>query len=502
MKKFFLILVLFPSLLFSQWVEQQVPADVGLLISIDFVNANTGVSTGWFWGNEIEGRAIFTTNGGFNWISASVPDSSRSLVTVQMMNTVTGYCAAAYNILGACNSFSPNNRFHFLKKEPVVTNFYGRRDTVLGTRGFFLKSTNAGQSWFTHGNVPPDVFYLIGMDFIDMSTGFISAQASPYYPWEEWIYKTTDGGLNWTLSYHDQYTKSIRSICFVDSSMAFAVGYVRIENPVYPIEGVIIRTTNGGMNWSQQIFYYMNNFTDITMVNNSTGFACGVSNSDTIHRGVVYKTTNSGQNWFKLGFQIDTTILDGIEFYPSSGTGICYGTEGKADTAFPGWYLLEHTVISKTTDYGNTWQSHFNDDPDNVLVGSKMLTLANWYIAGGNPLNIAKILHTTNGGEIGIEPISSEIPGQFSLYQNYPNPFNPVTIIKFSLPLPSEGGAQAVRLVVYDILGRQIAVLLNEQLRPGSYEVTWDASNYPSGVYFYKLITDEFLKTKKMILIK
>ena len=106
---------------------------------------------------------------------------------------------------------------------------------------------------------------------------------------------------------------------------------------------------------------------------------------------------------------------------------------------------------------------------------------------------------------IGIQPISTEMPNNFFLFQNYPNPFNPVTKIKFEIPLlrgVSEGRGVLVRLVIYNILGREIATLVNQQFKPGTYEVEWDGINFPSGVYFYKLMSDEFSDTKKMILIK
>ncbi len=100
---------------------------------------------------------------------------------------------------------------------------------------------------------------------------------------------------------------------------------------------------------------------------------------------------------------------------------------------------------------------------------------------------------------VGIQNIYSNIPDNFKLQQNYPNPFNPVTKIKFSLPSPSKGG---VKLIVLDILGREIAVLINEQLSPGTYEAEWDGSKYSSGVYFYKLITADYTETRKMVLVK
>jgi hypothetical protein len=111
-----------------------------------------------------------------------------------------------------------------------------------------------------------------------------------------------------------------------------------------------------------------------------------------------------------------------------------------------------------------------------------------------------------NGFVIGVEPISSEIPQQFMLYQNYPNPFNPITKIKFSIPAVGQRHAFDVRLVIYDILGREIEVLVNESatgsLKPGTYEVEWNGSDYPSGVYFYKLISGDYSETRKMVLLK
>ncbi len=90
----------------------------------------------------------------------------------------------------------------------------------------------------------------------------------------------------------------------------------------------------------------------------------------------------------------------------------------------------------------------------------------------------------------------------FSLSQNYPNPFNPATKIKFDIP-PSRGTrGVTVRLTVYDALGREVAALVNEELNPGGYEVEFDGSNYPSGVYFYRMTAGEYSKTIKMIIIK
>jgi len=98
---------------------------------------------------------------------------------------------------------------------------------------------------------------------------------------------------------------------------------------------------------------------------------------------------------------------------------------------------------------------------------------------------------------LGIHPISNEIPDSYELYQNYPNPFNPTTEIKFDLPKPED-----VKIVLYNTLGQQSAVLVDGHYAAGSYSVQWNASNYPSGVYFYRITAGSFTDVKKMVLLK
>jgi hypothetical protein len=98
---------------------------------------------------------------------------------------------------------------------------------------------------------------------------------------------------------------------------------------------------------------------------------------------------------------------------------------------------------------------------------------------------------------VGITQISTEVPLNFSLSQNYPNPFNPVTNIKFDLP---ESGF--VELTIYDINGREITKLVQQQMNAGSYSADWDASGYASGVYIYSIEACGQKESKKMVLIK
>jgi hypothetical protein len=127
-------------------------------------------------------------------------------------------------------------------------------------------------------------------------------------------------------------------------------------------------------------------------------------------------------------------------------------------------------------------------------------------LTGGNrtTLNGCIINGIQYGQIIGVNEISSEIPVYYSLFQNYPNPFNPSTNIKFQIPKSG-----FVKLTVFDVLGKEIGTLVKEQLSPGTYQADFDATNLPSGVYYYSLefrqagsMTGEFSQTRKMVLIK
>jgi hypothetical protein len=98
---------------------------------------------------------------------------------------------------------------------------------------------------------------------------------------------------------------------------------------------------------------------------------------------------------------------------------------------------------------------------------------------------------------VGIKPISTEIPNKFTVHQNFPNPFNPVTSVRFDIPKASN-----VEITVYDVMGKVVEIIGNENLLAGQYEVKWNAVNYASGLYFCKVQAGEFSQIKKMILAK
>ena len=124
----------------------------------------------------------------------------------------------------------------------------------------------------------------------------------------------------------------------------------------------------------------------------------------------------------------------------------------------------------------------------NTNAGTRAMKMLNVKIDRGAPLDSVLV---------GVEGTESLLPTQYSLSQNYPNPFNPTTTINFALPKAGD-----VSLVVYDILGRKVAELINGNLAAGYHTINFNASNYASGVYFYRLQAGNFVSVKKLMLLK
>jgi len=166
------------------------------------------------------------------------------------------------------------------------------------------------------------------------------------------------------------------------------------------------------------------------------------------------------------------------------------------DVSFPaaetGWATGNNKIVC-TTNGGENWtdQSTGNSTVHNAFYFINALT---GWVCGST----GTIFKTTNGGMTFIPSIvNTTIPQKYLLFQNYPNPFNPLTTIGFQCSEFKE-----VSLKVYDILGREIAVIVNEPLAPGTYEVKFDGSRISSGMYFYRLHTNNYTETKKMSLLK
>jgi len=166
-------------------------------------------------------------------------------------------------------------------------------------------------------------------------------------------------------------------------------------------------------------------------------------------------------------------------------------------------YAGTTTGLYRSVDGGQNWSLYNNSfTPSHNVIGVSMDAASGDTVIAATNDAVYKVW----GSMVGIEKITTEVPDKFSLSQNYPNPF---TKIKFEIP--SVGATRRVALTIYDILGREVVTLVNEQLQPGVYSVDWNASDFASGIYFYSLVVGDntnkggfnvFSQTRKMVLVK
>ena len=159
--------------------------------------------------------------------------------------------------------------------------------------------------------------------------------------------------------------------------------------------------------------------------------------------------------------------------------------------------LVYDEGIYRSLDNGESWNI-VNEGLTN-LKAKHMIKYNNYlYFFAESVNSLDKPAWKRHANEIiGIEQINSEVPNKFVLNQNYPNPFNPITNISFDIKTSGN-----VKLTVFNQLGQFVETLVDQDLAPGSYKTDWNAANYPSGVYFYKLENEGIVQTKRMILVK
>ncbi len=191
--------------------------------------------------------------------------------------------------------------------------------------------------------------------------------------------------------------------------------------------------------------------------------------------GELWFTNDGGFNW-ELNHVGYNENLQSVFFLDSLKGFVC-GSSG---------------LLLKTTDGGISWEKYITNTPNTLNCIKFVNEYIGWIVGNGGI-----ILKTTNGGSTFVEDYQKKFPSSYSLSQNYPNPFNPATNIGFRI-----ANFGFVSLKVYDVLGREVASLVNEEKPAGEYEVEFDASGLSSGIYFYKLQTENYSLTKKMIYLK
>ena len=350
-----------------------------------------------------------------------------------------------------------------------------------------LSSTNGGSSWTAQNFLSSS--YLSALQFINVNLGWVISH-NVFSADTSYIYKTTDAGISWTLQTqtHNEYYEAIY---FLDENYGWASSIMSI-----------IRTTDGGMNWTEHTANIAGSPMCIRFVDHQTGWI----SSNTLGSYDISKSTDGGMTWFNQKF--------------ASGQYIHSISCPNDSTVYAAGYRLflppnpYEEFILKTTDGGTTWFEQYSGD--GRLNSIFFLNDSTGWAVGDS----GKILFTENGG---VTLVEDDVISPFNFYlsQNYPNPFNPSTNIGFRI---SEFGF--VTLKVYDLLGREVATLVNEEKPAGVYEVEFNAASHsgnvrnlpagrqglPSGIYFYQLLVSalqnkdgkagQYSEMKKMILLK
>jgi photosystem II stability/assembly factor-like uncharacterized protein len=373
-----------------------------------------------------------------------------------------------------------------------------------GFNGVVRRTTDGGVTWL-NANPNPGIIIndIDNIEAIDANNAWVATSQNTM----TYIYKTTNGGVSWVQVY-SSYQGYINGIHMTSETDGFAFG-----DPISSVWRILV-TTNAGTNWTH-------------LQTSPAGIppAQGFRNSFHVslpyiwfssYPALIVRSTNSGINWSEhtvpgpgmstiLSIHFNSPSLgfaSSINMAKSNDTGSSYqqhavpgaGNINGIQGAGNEFFYIRGTSIYHSTDSGVSWELIHNaaytqldiDLPDGING-----CLTGWSVGHGG--SVIKISANT----VGVSSNKNTLPDKYNLEQNYPNPFNPSTMISFSLPK-----AGNVSLVVYDILGREVAALVNEFTTAGNYTIDFNASSLSSGVYLYKIQAGDFTDTRKMVLVK
>jgi hypothetical protein len=475
-----------------------------------------------------------TNDGGNSWLlhaNVDPPAGTFAIASsVGYKDTNIIYGTYGGNI-GKCVSGVTGGLFYVIKYGSFTKIFVVDSSNILALSGIKLfRSVNAGVSWDST-NFPVQLY---SINFPDQNTGYMTGGGGK-------IYKTINKGANW-YSQVTPITDNLVDCCFLNSMTGYVIGS----------SGTLLKTNDGGVNTvfsvSGQVRYSDNNqpatggYVKAIKFDKPTGNII-TYDSVQIQANGNYVLTNVPQDSVDIGVYPNSTTQNDwvMTYYPST----IYWQN--AATIYPTGNLTNINIgaIRLTSSTNNNSVNgkvmRLNDNPslahlkDAVLYAKSGNTFVRCGVSDANgvyhlpylPAGSLKIIVNRLGftGDstnvtvtstsnldsvnfylyqlpVGIKQIGNVVPSEYKLYQNYPNPFNPATIIKFQIK-----DSKFVTLKIYDILGREVITLVNEKLRAGIYEIPFSINSItnnqiPSGVYFYKLLSEDFTEVKKMLLIK
>jgi photosystem II stability/assembly factor-like uncharacterized protein len=487
------------------------------------------------------GGVFYELNGSYNWtIPANIEPTSNAYVRVSWKSnpTVLDLSNAAFSILAT----APPETTWTVQSSGVTSQLRGVRVIdqnvawAAGAGGTVIRTTNGGTSWQSVGGGAIGSNDIYTMDAVSATTAFVSTTPST----TTFIYRTTDGGSSWQQVY------SLAGGFMDGIRMADAVNGIAVGDPVgSPLKWVVLQTSDGGATWTRIATEPTPNSSTeagwnnafYTMANNQYAWF-GTNNNG------IWRTTDGGSSWsFAVTTLGGNANCFGIQFNgPPTGTGLAAGQTSGVDRSTNGganwsaataagtgaafgiagyvapsgspeyWIASSTGSIYYSSNHGTSWVT----TGPNGYSGTVQL----WHVdmkTTGNGNNIfgwavgdaGKVLRyrrVSVGVEDGPLPL---IPEVFSLDQNYPNPFNPVTTIQYGLPIESR-----VNLKVYNLLGQEVATLVDGVQAAAYHHVQWNGLNragqvVPSGLYFFRIdatpltgAASSFTQIRKMIMMK
>lgn len=377
-----------------------------------------------------------------------------------------------------------------------------------------IRTSNGGANWINaRGNIP-GMLRFFNIWGVDSLTAHVCV--SDYFFTIGSIYKTTDGGINWTRTFNQGGNGFINAVAFTNALNGFAVG-----DPVGE-RWTLLKTSNGGNSWDSAGMYLAASSGDLGLDNSM--FYDGTKIWFGTQGGKIYSSTNNGVNWTSL-----QTVMVGVQkiFFndAQNGKGLAVDNFGHNDftmiktsngvswspvdlintdripsisglTGTSNYWYVNTGKILKSSNDGLNWDLVFTNTISGLhdICVSRVGTLPRSVYACRHDGTIVKGNTDINSS---VNLILSEVPDKFELKQNYPNPFNPTTKIIFNIR-----NSDNVSLNVYNQQGKLINELVKEYKTPGSYSVDFDGSNLPSGVYYCTVQVEKESYTKKMLLLK
>lgn len=542
----------------NTWINQTTSTNEDIL-SVYFLDGMNG------WIGGYDGSIYKTTDGGNSWIqnfSGYLNAISQIKFTDQLIgNAVVGkwegyrFGAIVHTTNGGENWLTKIfvDDFAFIDLD-----FYDAdHGWAVGTNGLLCRTTNGGNSWFGPQFISDH--WLHDVHFPDKYNGYVVGGTS----YNDIILKTTDSGLSWNVVRQSFSNRLLAGTYFVDINKGWAVG----------LDGTILMTVNGGINWFRQETYVPSLFHDVFMID-TTGYAVGElgkiykydsnyqfpltlirpNGGETFYTGTqetinwIWSDTSNVTIEYSYGFGWSPIVSD----YPNTGefvwnvpnvnTNQALVKINKADdtgvyviSAYPfsirpyipvelvsfnagvsnNNVILNWSTASETNNMGFEIQRS-TDNTDFFTIGfvngNGTTTEPKEYSYTDNNITPGKLFYRLKQVDFdGTFEYSNVVeveyvgPTEYALNQNYPNPFNPSTIISYSIP-----GSEFVTIKIYDMLGNEVAVLVNEERPAGTHKIEFNSTALSSGTYFYRIQAGDpstgsgrsFVETRKMILLK